>query len=79
MERFDYMNEIGSYDYSPTKIAGMTDEELETEINHLDSWDFQLLYDLCWRADMIEEFEAANGTEFEAVAYAAAKKIGIKI
>lgn len=42
-------------------------------------WDFDLLEQLCSRAGMSEEWDAADGEHFESVAYAAAEKLGVKI
>lgn len=53
-------------------------EELAAEIRSLPEWDADLLRELCWRADMIEEWDAAED-DSESVAFAAAKKLGVKI
>lgn len=42
-------------------------------------WDMEALKELCGMADMAEEWEAADGETFEAVAYAAAEKMGVEI
>ena len=47
-------------------------------INAAAGWDTDLLRELCWRADMIDEWDAAED-DFETVAYAAADKLGLKI
>ena len=38
-----------------------------------------LLRDLCWRADLIDEWEESDGDNFEDVAYKAAEKLGVEI
>ena len=43
------------------------------------AWDADILEELCRRADMEEEWDNADGESFEAVAYAAAKKLGVEI
>lgn len=53
-------------------------EELAAEIRSLPEWDADLLRELCWRADMIEEWDSAED-DSESVAFAAAKKLGVKI
>lgn len=43
------------------------------------AWDADILEELCRRAEMQEEWNNADGESFEAVAYAAAKKLGVEI
>lgn len=57
----------------------MTNKELAAKIKSMDCWDGDLLRDLCERADMLEEWEAADGDTFEDVAYKAAEKLGVDI
>lgn len=64
--------------YDPVYICGLGDEELAQEIRESAEWDTDLLRDLCWRANIIEEWEAA-GDDFESVAYKAAKILGVEI
>lgn len=70
---------IGSYAYTEYDIAAMSDAELAQEIRSLDFWDTDLLRDLCWRADLIDEWEEADGDNFEYIAYKAAEKLGVEI
>lgn len=53
--------------------------ELASEIRSMDTWDMELLAELCDAAGMRDEWEAADGETFEAVAFEAAKKLGVKI
>lgn len=53
--------------------------EIAEKIRTADTWDNDLLTELCELADMAEEWEAADGETFESVAYAAAKKLGVEI
>lgn len=48
-------------------------------IRNADTWDMDLLAELCEAADMTEEWEAADGDTFESVAFAAAEKLGVEI
>ena len=57
----------------------MTLNELVKAINEADTWDNDLLAELCARANMTEEFENADGDSFESIAYAAAEKLGVEI
>ena len=57
----------------------MSDAELSQEIRSLGFWDTDLLRDLCWRAGLIDEWEEADGDNFEDVAYKAAEKLGVEI
>lgn len=53
--------------------------EIAEMIRSSDTWDMEALADLCELADMVEEWEAADGETFESVAFAAAKKLGVEI
>lgn len=71
---------IGScYAYTQYDIAAMSDAELSQEIRSLGFWDTDLLRDLCWRAGLIDEWEEADGDNFEDIAYKAAEKLGVEI
>lgn len=48
-------------------------------IRNADTWDMDLLAELCEAADMTEEWETADGDTFESVAFAAAEKLGVEI
>ena len=52
-ERFS--NETGCH---YTDLEDLTLEELAAEIRSLPEWDADLLRELCWRADMIEEWHS---------------------
>ena len=51
---------------------------LASKIRELSFWDPDLLEQLCKEAGMSDEWDAAGG-EFEAVAFAAAEKLGVEI
>ena len=53
--------------------------ELASEIRSMDTWDMELLAELCDAAGMRDEWEAADGEAFESVAFEAAKKLGVEI
>lgn len=53
--------------------------EIAEMIRSSDTWDMEAIADLCELADMVEEWEAADGETFESVAFAAAKKLGVEI
>ena len=63
--------------YDPKWLCSLSDEELAKEIRDLNEWDPDLLRDLCWRADIIEEWDEAED-DFEAVAYKAAEILGVE-
>lgn len=52
---------------------------LAEEIRSCDTWDMDKLASLCEAADMEAEWAAADGETFEAVAFAAAEKLGVEI
>ena len=64
--------------YDPAYICGLSDEELAQKIRELNEWATDLLRDLCWRADIIEEWDE-TGDDFETVAYKAAEILGVEI
>ena len=64
--------------YDPKWLCSLSDEELAKEIREIGEWDTDLLRDLCWRADIIEEWDEAED-DFEAVAYKAAEILGVEI
>ncbi|WP_204658975.1 hypothetical protein [Gemmiger formicilis] len=45
----------------------------------MDTWDQNLLAELCEAAGMSKEWAESDGESFEAVAFAAAKKLGVEI
>lgn len=53
--------------------------EIAEMIRKSDSWDYELLEELCSLADMSDEWKEADGETFESVAYAAAEKLGVEI
>ncbi len=53
--------------------------DLAKKIRNSDEWDLDDIRDLCDAAGMLDEFDAADGETFEAVVYAAAKKLHIDV
>ena len=53
--------------------------EIAEIIRNSDTWDMDSLAELCEMAGMAEEWEAADGETFEAVAFAAAESLGVEI
>jgi len=53
--------------------------EIAREIKAADTWNPEMLRELCEIADMLPEWEAADGESFESVAYAAAEKLGVEL
>ncbi len=54
-------------------------EEIANELNAMDTWNDELLAELCNLAGLEEEWENADGDTFEAVAYKAAEILGVEI
>ena len=75
-ERFD--NSLGEH-YNPVYIAGMSDQELADKINELDCYDRDLMRDLCYRQDMLDEYCNADSDTVFDICYAAAEKLGVEI
>lgn len=53
--------------------------EIAEEIRNSETWDNDLLAELCELAGMTEEWNSADGENFESVAYKAAEKLGVEI
>lgn len=54
-------------------------QEIAKELNASGEWIPELCQELCELADMSQEWEAADGEDFESVVYAAAEKLGVVI
>ena len=57
----------------------MTTKEIAKEIKNADTWDFDLCGELCDRAGLADEWDAADGESFEAVIFKAAEKLGVEV
>ena len=75
-ERF--ATETGCH-YSPKYLCGLSDEELGSEIRSLDSWDVDLGRELCYRADLLDEWCKADADDTEKLIYTAAEKLGVEL
>ncbi len=51
----------------------------EDTIAGLDSWDADLCRDLCYRANLLDEWCDADADDAEKLIYAAAEKLGVEI
>lgn len=56
-----------------------TADKIASDIRSSDTWNMDLLAELCEAAGMSTEWEASDGDTFEAVAFAAAEKLGVEI
>lgn len=54
-------------------------KEIAEKIRQADTWDNELLAELCELAGLSEEWKSADGETFEAVAYKAADILGVEI
>lgn len=54
-------------------------EKIAEAIRAADTWDENLCKELCDAADMLDEWEAADGDTFESVIYKAAEKLGVEV
>lgn len=75
-ERFS--NDLGCH-ISPSHLCDLSVEELAAEIRDTPEWDADLLRELCYRADMLDEWCDADDETSESVAFAAAEKLGVEI
>ena len=60
-------------------MKNLTDKELAAGIRNAAEWDSEMLTELCERADMLDEWNAADGESFERIVEAAAEKLGVEI
>lgn len=74
-ERFD--ETVGAH-LDPAWLCDLSDEELAAEIRKSESWDADLLRELCYRGDTLREFIKANDCDCPAI-YTAAEKLGVEI
>lgn len=65
--------------YDSSYITAMTDAELAAEINGQSSWDGDLLREVAYRADMLQEYVDADADSWEPVIAKAAETLGVKI
>lgn len=75
-ERFD--NTVGCH-YSPEYLCSLSDDELVSEIRSLDSWDVDLCRELCYRADLLDEWCEADADDTEKLIYTAAERLGVSL
>jgi len=57
----------------------MNNNELAEKIRNSETWDYDLLAELCDHAGIFEEWKNADGETFESVAYKAAEILGVNI
>lgn len=57
----------------------MNNNELAEKIRNSETWNYDLLAELCDRAGIFEEWKNADGETFESVAYKAAEILGVNI
>lgn len=69
----------GYYFAVPVEDEESEIEELARKIRESNEWIPELLEELCKAAGMLEEWQAADGGNFEDVAFAAAEKLGVEI
>lgn len=60
-------------------MKNLENHELSSKIKTAGEWDADMLKELCFRAEMEEEWEEADDMNFEAVALKAADKLGVDI
>nr|DAK60104.1 MAG TPA: hypothetical protein [Caudoviricetes sp.] len=53
--------------------------EIAADIRNTAAWDLELCEELCEAAGMEDEWNTADGDNFEAVVEAAAEKLGVEI
>lgn len=60
-------------------LAKMDNGELAQSLHGIDSWHVEMCRELCNRAGLLEEFEAAEDDEFEGVIFRAAEILDVEI
>lgn len=54
-------------------------QEIAKELRESGEWILEACEELCMLADMAEEWEMADGENFESVIFAAAEKLGVDV
>jgi len=57
----------------------MNNNELAEKIRNSETWNYDLLAELCNRAGIFEEWKNADGETFEGIAYKATEILGVDI
>lgn len=57
----------------------MTVKEIAREIRNSETWDNELLEQLCEAAGLLEEYQNADGETFESVVYKAVDVLNVEI
>ena len=79
-KNLDTGEEYTGYYFAVPKKGEYTEiEELARKIRESGEWIPELLEELCEHAGMLAEWQAADGSNFEDVAFAAAEKLGVEI
>ena len=60
-------------------LGDITTEQLAERIRLCDEWIPELVEELCYRADMLDEWREAGPDDSEELIYAAAEKLGVTI
>lgn len=60
-------------------LGDITTEQLAERIRICDEWIPELVEELCYRADMLDEWREADPDDSEELIYAAAEKLGVEI
>ena len=61
------------------EILNMNVQEIAREIRNSETWDNELLEQLCEAAGLLEEYQSADGETFESVVYKAADVLNVEI
>lgn len=72
--RFD--DSLGCH-YEPGFLCDLSDEDLAMRIRETPEWDADLNRELCYRADLLDQYVYLK--DWEAVVYEAAEKLGVSI
>lgn len=60
-------------------LGDITTEQLAERIRICDEWIPELVEELCYRADMLDEWHEADPDDSEELIYIAAEKLGVEI
>lgn len=60
-------------------LGDITTEQLAERIRICDEWIPELVEELCYRADMLDEWREADPDDSEELIYSAAEKLGVEI
>lgn len=78
-ESYEKILEILGIEDITENLGDITTEQLAERIRICDEWIPELVEELCYRANMLDEWREADPDDSEELIYTAAEKLGVEI